>query len=155
MTNNLKCYAFKKQDLDDFARSLYPRWNSMMMRCYNPHRKKYPSYGGRGIKVCDAWHNIRAFADWCRTSGYKPLLQLDRIDNNGDYCPENCRWVSARQNCQNCRRTRFLTIAGDKKAASEWARISGISSYTIYWWMNTKGDAYAVSRIIEKLGGQK
>ena len=53
---------------------------------------------------------------------------------------------------KNCRRTRFLTISGDKKAVSEWARITKISPFTIYWWMNAKSDEYAVSRIIEKLG---
>ena len=160
MTDKLHCpcvYSKKRRgkSLGDYERSIYNRWATMIGRCENPHRDKYKEYGGRGIKVCKEWHDIRKFAAWCKKSGYKATLQLDRIDNNGNYCPENCRWVSVRENCQNCRRTRFLTIAGVKRAASEWARISSISSYTIYWWMNTKGDEYAASRINEKLGGKK
>lgn len=100
----MKCRRPRGKELDPFTRSLALRWGTMMSRCYNQNRSKYKDYGARGIKVCEDWHDIRVFAKWCKENGYKPELQLDRIDNNGDYCPENCRFVSPRENSQNKRK---------------------------------------------------
>ena len=125
---------------DPFCYEIQTRWTTMMSRCYNPNRKKYKNYGARGIKVCEDWHNIRNFANWCKKSGYKKELQLDRINNDGNYCPENCHWVSAKENSQNKRNTRFITALGKTLCVSEWARELNISPYTIYHWANQGAD---------------
>ena len=84
---------------------LYTVWKGMIRRCYNETAKDYPRYGGRGIKVCTEWQNVEAFVEWCIYNGWKKGLQLDRKDNNKDYCPSNCRFVSRKENMNNRRNT--------------------------------------------------
>jgi len=81
---------------------LYSRHRQMLARCYNIKHKSYKNYGGRGITVCDRWHDVVNFiADM--ESAFKPELRLDRIDNNGNYEPSNCRWTTCSQNSKNRR----------------------------------------------------
>lgn len=95
---------------------------NMLKRCYDSTRREYYCYGGRGIKVCDDWKSdCCIFYKWARENGYKEGLQLDRIDNNGNYCPENCRWVTAKENSNNRRNNRKITYKGKVKSLSEWA----------------------------------
>lgn len=88
---------------------LYGVWRAMKTRCTNPNSKKYPSYGGRGISVCDEWlHSFTAFRDWALTHGYDydapyGACTIDRIDVDGNYCPENCRWVDSKTQVRNRR----------------------------------------------------
>lgn len=103
----------------------------MMDRCYREKAHNYPQYGGRGIKVCDEWHSIEIFGDWAENNGYMVGLTLDRIDPDGDYCPENCRWATRKQQANNRRNTIYVTIDGVTKTLSEWADFSGITFSTI------------------------
>lgn len=132
---------------------LYCVWKTMILRCEDEKREKYPAYGGRGIKVCEEWHDVGTFFQWALENGYKHGLQIDRIDNNGNYCPENCHWVTAKENSRNRRNTKYLTLYGETKSVAEWCETIPISAYTIYWWISKFGKEHAENKIIERIGG--
>lgn len=103
-------------------------WNNIKTRCYNDKYPRFKNYGGRGIKICDKWKDsFPIFYNWAITNGYKIGLQIDRIDNNGDYCPENCRFVTKEQNQRNKRSSRYIEINGVKKVLCEWAEEIGFT----------------------------
>ena len=85
------------------ATKLYRLWESIKARCYNPKRKDYNNYGGRGITICKEWFCFDAFKNWALENGYQETLTLDRIDNSSNYCPENCRWTTMKEQCSNRR----------------------------------------------------
>jgi len=111
-------------------RGTYSVWLAMKSRCNNPKNKRYHDYGGRGIKVCSQWESFESFIS---CMGFRPTNhhQIDRIDNNGDYTPENCRWVTRKENSRNKRNNKILTVNGESKCLSEWAEQVGISQDTI------------------------
>ena len=99
---------------------LYPIWNGMRSRCFNSRSKAYKDYGGRGITVCNEWLDINKFIEDMFPS-YIEGLFIDRIDNDGDYCKENCRWVTREINNSHKRNTIIVKHNGVEKTAKEWA----------------------------------
>ena len=111
----------------------YPTWYGMMRRCYHKENHNYANYGGRGITVCDEWHNPQCFIDWARsTAGYKNhSLTLDRIDNSKGYSPENCKWSTPLSQANNRRNNSLEVINGETKTLAEWCRLYGIKCETV------------------------
>lgn len=107
---------------------LFNIYRRMIDRCYNSKHKNYSRYGGRGITVCSDWLSNRSlFFDWAKAHGYDENLSIDRIDNDKGYFPDNCRWVTKRDQSNNRNNTLFVTIDGETKAATEWARQFGVN----------------------------
>ena len=106
---------------------LYQTYDNMKQRCLNPKTPNYYNYGGRGIKVCSEWlEGYPKFRKWAMENGYKEGLTLDRIDNNGDYEPNNCRWVDMKIQSNNTRVNVFITYNGETHTIAEWSDITGI-----------------------------
>lgn len=106
---------------------LYVIWCHMIERCYNPHFVAFANYGGRGIRVCENWRNsFVAFREWARTNGYDDKLTLDRIDNDGNYEPSNCKWSTVKEQSNNRRTNRLLTYRGETKTMTQWAETIGM-----------------------------
>lgn len=120
---------------------LYRIWKIMKTRCYNKNFHKYRRYGGRGITVCEEWKNsFIEFRKWALDNGYAEDLTIDRIDNNGNYEPSNCRWVSIKTQANNRSSCHYITYQGETHTIAEWANIKGlkfntlISRLNIYHW---------------------
>lgn len=94
--------------------SFYNSWQAMKQRCLNPKNPKYVRYGARGIKICDEWLTIEGFSSWALNNGWEEGLTIDRIDNNGNYCPENCRWVSVSENSRKKSTTKLTDFDAEK-----------------------------------------
>lgn len=102
--------------------NLYKRYLGMKDRCYNPHNNEYKNYGARGITVCDEWLNdFTSFYNWALANGYREDLSIDRINNNGNYEPSNCRWATDREQAFNTRRNRFFTYKGKTLSITQWS----------------------------------
>lgn len=110
---------------------LYSVWNGMHRRCYNPQDSKYGSYGGRGINVCDDWHDVKKFKDWALNNGYQEDLSIERIDVNGNYEPTNCTWIPISEQAWNKRNTILIKHQGETKCLSEWCKLLELSEGTI------------------------
>lgn len=109
---------------------VFNAWHHMMQRCYNPKRANYKYYGARGITVCEQWHDVRSFiTDMAK--GYIKGLQLERIDNNKNYEPSNCRWATRLEQMQNTRHNHLITYEGKTLCLSEWARIHNLQPLTL------------------------
>jgi hypothetical protein len=115
--------------------ALHNRWVSMMRRCYAPKNGAFASHGGRGIKVCRRWHQFENFA---RDMGptFNPKLTLERIDNDGNYTPKNCRWATRKEQSRNTRNSRLVEYKGRMITIAELAETTGISRHVLLWRLN-------------------
>jgi len=115
----------------DSKTRLYNTWNHMLYRCYNPKHKNYHRYGGRGITVCEEWKKYENFRDWAMANGYQEDLSIDRVDVNGSYCPENCRWVTQKEQTRNRSSNCIITLNGESKILIEWCELYGMNYGTV------------------------
>lgn len=107
---------------------LYDVWKTMRQRCDNPNNVSYHNYGGRGISVCEDWKtSFQSFYDWSMQNGYSEKLTIDRIDVNGNYCPENCRWTDRTTQANNMRCNRLIEYNGEIYTLANLARKYNLS----------------------------
>lgn len=133
------CGCLHKEEIGALRRThgmsktrLYEIWSGIKKRCYYPNNHNYQWYGGKGIKVCDDWRDdFEIFRDWAMCNGYNDKLTIERNDLEGDYSPENCRWITMFEQHSNTSRNLYLTINGETKTLSQWSRESGIHIETI------------------------
>ena len=135
---NCGCSAFsigdykRKYSPNEKQHFLYSTWSGIKQRCYYTKGTHYYLYGGRGIKMCDEWRDdYLAFKKWAEANGARKGLTIDRIDTNGDYCPENCRWVDLIVQANNKRTNRIIEYNGERHTVMEWSRLTGVGESTI------------------------
>lgn len=113
----------------------------MRSRCYDKNTPKFHNHGGRGIRVCDEWmteNGLEIFYEWAINNGYQDDLSIDRIDNDGNYTPENCRWATIEEQNFNRRNNRLFEINGACKHAKEWCKEYDVNINT-FWQRDRKG----------------
>lgn len=111
---------------------IYKIWANMKSRCSNPNTPAYGRYGGRGISLCEEWESFEHFYEWAVANGYSDDLTIDRIDNDGNYCPENCRWITQKEQCNNKRNNHLLTHNGETLTISEWAQKLNVNYFSLH-----------------------
>lgn len=155
-TNSCGCY---KKDMHPIEHGmsntrLHKIWQNMKTRCYNDNYVQYKDYGGRGIKVCTDWKDsFKEFYNWAIDNGYNDTLTIDRIDNNGNYEPSNCRWTTRRQQNRNQRTTRLITINGVTHCLKEWCKILGLHYVTVLSRLNKLN--WTIERALELTNGEE
>lgn len=123
---------WKGPDGSSKNRSRVSTYEGMIQRCHNPSHVSYPRYGGRGIVVCDHWRE--SVANFIADMGHPPADRtLDREDNDGPYCKDNCKWATKEEQTRNMRSNRWIEIDGEKHLLSEWAKMKGMKPCSIYW----------------------
>lgn len=156
------CVVNWLQELDEFReRSLkekfhgmsdtriYHIWVQMKARCYNAGVQGYNHYGGRGIKVCDEWKGANGFwnfYNWANKNGYKENLSIDRIDVDGDYCPQNCRWVTYKEQAMNRHNNIIITYKQTTMSLAEWAERLNVSYFVLY---NRLSKGWSIEKTLE------
>lgn len=109
-------------------------YRGMKERCLNSNNRAFHRYGGRGIKICQEWlDDFMVFYNWAINNGYSDKLTLDRIDVNGNYCPENCRFTDMKTQQGNKRNNIYVDYKGERICLGAAARLCGISRKTLYW----------------------
>lgn len=121
-------------------------FRGMKVRCYNKKDRSYRWYGAKGIKICEEWlANPKLFENWALANGYSNNLTIDRIDEDKDYSPENCRWITFEDNSRYKSTTTIITVDGESHTGSEWSKILGLGRNTI----NTYIREYGMINVIE------
>ena len=112
-------------DWEKNYRGIYNSWNGMLRRCYNPKSPYYKDYGGRGIRVSEEWKKFDIFLQEMLPT-WKKGLTLERTDNNGNYCKENCRWATREEQANNRRSSKFILYKGEVKTLTSWIKLLGL-----------------------------
>jgi hypothetical protein len=114
----------------------YGTYRGMMDRCENPNSANYHLYGGRGIKVCDEWHDIKVFKKWVESSGYSQGLSIDRIDVDGNYEPSNCRFANRMTQANNTSKNHIVELNGHRMTIAEFARVMNINKNHAWYYID-------------------
>lgn len=138
-TKSCGCYQRKRAAEAQFKHGMchtkiYYVWKEMLQRCNNQNNLSFINYGDRGIEVCDKWKNNDGFINfynWAMNNGYRDGLEIDRINNDGNYNPDNCRWASRFIQANNKRNNIVIKYKGNKMTVSEWSRVLGIDEKKI------------------------
>ena len=135
LNNKAKCFCKRKRKYRngfDSKSRLYNIYRSIIKRTQNPNNKDYHRYGGRGISLCEEWNNdYSKFYDWSMNNGYNDTLTIDRINVNGNYEPNNCRWVDVKTQINNTRFNHRLTYNGETHTLKEWSEKIGMNYGTL------------------------
>jgi len=110
---------------------VYKSWHMMISRCENKRNGRYPRYGGRGIRVCAEWKYFPTFLEWADKNGYWPDGTIERVNNDGDYCPNNCRWATLKDQSRNRSNTILYEYNGESRCLPEWAEIYSLKTITL------------------------
>lgn len=129
-----KTYVGRKHKMHGLRKHpLYKRWINIKTRCYNENRSDYKYYGGKGIIMCDEWKNdFMSFYDWSMENGYFDELTIDRIDVNGNYDPDNCRWVDTKTQLNNMSSNKNIEYDGKTQTISEWSEELNMKYSSLY-----------------------
>lgn len=123
-------------------------WCGMKERCNNPNSENYKWYGGRGIRVCEEWNNnFYSFYTWAINNGWEKGLELDRQDNMKDYCPENCKWITHKQQCRNRRSNVCIEINGISLLMCEWEERFNLRKKSLTKMKYRHGEEYMINHI--------
>lgn len=116
---------------DSYTR-LFRVWTTMIYRCYSKNTRGYGYYGSRGITVCDEWRDYIGFRKWALSSGYMDNLTIERKDNDGNYEPSNCAWITQAEQTKNSRHNRYVILNGERLTLTDAVKKVGIGRTTIY-----------------------
>lgn len=154
-TESCGCLQIERAKASNYKHGLintgeYRAWFSMKARCSNPSNTSYKNYGGRGVSVCDRWFN--SFENFVQDMGLKPssLYTLDRIRNNGNYEPKNCRWSTKTEQANNTRRNRNISIGGKTKTLAMWCKGQGLKYDTVWNRISNLGWSIEIALGLEK-----
>lgn len=131
---------------------IYRIYRGMMARCHNPNRERYVHYGARGIDVAEEWQGEKGFDnfyEWAQKNGYNDALTIDRINVDGNYSPDNCRWADVKTQANNQSRTRIYEVYGEKKSVKALSDKYGINYYTLISRLNRGIDIYKALNLKE------
>lgn len=137
-------------DVNTVRTRLYRTWVNMIQRCENPKNPSYPRYGGRGIRVCDAWHDFGTFRAWARAHGQRDDLTIDRVDNDGPYAPENCRWATYTAQRRNRPDVHRVPVNGMVLTLTEASAALGVSRKRLRAAIKELGAVSAVRHITQE-----
>lgn len=121
-SGRVRCRACSNSKHGFCQRPVYRVWQDLNKRCGNPNSPNYKYYGGRGISVCKAWRDAETFIRWAMANGYADTLTLDRVDNDGNYTPSNCRWTTRTVQSRNSRRLRSSNTSGYRGVSFDASR---------------------------------
>ena len=133
---SVSCGCYRKELYTVHGKSdfrIYQVWADMKGRCQNKKDRNYKNYGGRGVSVCEEWQEFQPFMEWALVNGYADALTIERIDNNGNYEPDNCKWVMQSEQCQNRRSCNYITYKGITKNITQWAKETGLHRAVLYY----------------------